>query len=135
MKSKFAKRVRKLFSEGLCNKYPMLRELGPEETKDIISPATGYRLYLWAYSEELYFYLMLCIAPDKMGDAFTVECAYTKHKMFPISTDLMFPLSIPRSDIMPSVPYDGNMRFRIGSILKTGKIICGGWCPLTVLKK
>jgi hypothetical protein len=119
MKSKLAKQVRKLFSEGIRKRIPQFRELSMTEIKGDIP--SGDRLYLWPHSEDLYFYLLLCIASQKMGDAFTIECAYTNKKRFPASVPIMYPISAFKSDPAISLPRDGNMRFRIGELFDDHK--------------
>jgi hypothetical protein len=116
MKSILAKETRKIFSSELSKCLPMFKALSPTDTKEKI--AAGDRLYLWDYSEDLHFYLLLCIAPDKMGDAFTIEGMFTKYQIFPILQELSYPYGVPKSDIHPSVPLNGSMRFRIGYLFE-----------------
>lgn len=119
MKSQLARQVRKLFSEGIRKRFPLFRELSINETKGIIP--SGDRLYLRSHSEDMEFYLLLCIASEKMGDAFTIECAYTNKKRFPASVPIMYPVSAHQSDPNISFPQDGDMRFRIGELFDDHK--------------
>lgn len=107
MKSKYVSKVKKFFSEEMSKKYLMFKEVDQEISVE-------NKLYLWSYSENLNFYIMLIFAPEKVGEAFTVECAFSKYKTFPNNTNLMCPLGVPTSEIVPSIPIRGTMYFRIG---------------------
>ena len=122
MRSKLAKAVRKEFAARLKRSLPQfklakLREiefLGKMEKE--IPP--GYRLYLWDFSKDLCVYLVLCIATPKMGDAFTVECAWTRNGRFPslLGLTIMHPCDFPKFGIVCDEPKDGDFLFRIGEL-------------------
>lgn len=112
MKSALANETRKVFSEEIAKCLPIFKALSTRETKEKI-PA-GDRLYLWDYSEDLHFYLLLCIASEKMGDAFTIEGMFAENQKLPVSQELSYPYGVPKSNISPSVSHNGSLRFRIG---------------------
>jgi len=120
MRSKLGNAVRKEFESRLSQRLPQFRPVKPErieifgKMEQEIPP--GWRLYLWHFREDLYFYLLLVIGPQKLGDAFTVECAWTRNARFPALADLMEPYDIPRCNIVHDEPKDGDFKFRIGTL-------------------
>jgi hypothetical protein len=121
MRRQLANAVRKEFDVCLRRNLSKFRPVKPREVEFLgrmekeIPP--GDRLYLWDFKKDLYFYLMLVIATPKMGDGFTVEGAWTQNGKFPSTLFPMAPRGIPKSDILPDKPENGDMRFRIGDLL------------------
>lgn len=120
MRKQLAKAVRKEFDICLRRKLPHFQPVKPKDVEFLgkmekeISP--GDRLYLWDFSEDLYFYLLLVIATPKMGDGFTIEGAWTRNRRFPSKLFPMHPRGVPKSDILPDRPENGDMRFRLGDL-------------------
>lgn len=93
-KSKF---LRKYFDESIDSHFPCFTRSKSDQI------AAGDRLYEWQASDWLYFYLYLNI--DSMRDSFTVECAYSRKRIWPaflITT--MFP---------DDKEVEGELRFRL----------------------
>jgi len=120
MRAKLANEVRRYFDELIKEKAQQFRKVKPGKVKLFgkmepeIPP--GYRLYLWRFERDLYFYLMLVIGSHNIGNAFTLECAYTRNERFPSLSGVMHPYDIPRCDIIRDEPIDGDFCFRIGNL-------------------
>jgi len=112
--------VRREFDACLREKLPQFHSVKPGQVeflgKKEIEISLGDRLYLWNFSKDLYFYLLLVIAASKMGDRFTVEGAWTQNARFPSKLFCMSPHGVLRSDIPPDSPQNGDMRFRLGGL-------------------
>jgi hypothetical protein len=120
MRRQLANAVRKEFDACLRQNLPHFHPVKPGKIEFLgrmkSEIPAGNRLYLWDYAGDLYFYLVLVVASQKMGDAFTVECAWTRNARFPSTLFCMFPRGVPKSDIPPDTPENGDMRFRMGDI-------------------
>ncbi len=125
MRRILANEVRKQFNACMKERLPQFKNVKPVEIelrgKMIKEIPLGYRLYLWEQSDELYFYLLLEIPSKKMGDAFTIECAWTRNRRYPALLGHLFPYDIPRSQIVHDEPQNGDFRFRMGMLWEPRK--------------
>lgn len=124
MRARLAKALRKTFDDLLKKELPFFKPVEPREIeiqgKKEKEIPPGWRLYLWDYSQDLYFYLLLNTGTQKTGDSFTVECAWTRNGRFPAMVGLMFPYDIPRARILADKPKNDDFRFRIGQLWQPG---------------
>lgn len=120
MRRDLAEAVRKDFNACLRARVPQFRMVRPRDIDFLgkkekeIPP--GDRLYLWDFTGDLHLYLLLVIATPQMGDAFTVECAWSRNARFPTLAGLMYPYDVPNSATTRDEPKGGDFRFRIGQL-------------------
>lgn len=127
MRSRLGKAIRKQFTVLLREKLPQFKSVKP---KQIDAPwgktrgiPQGDRLYLWEYSNDLYFYIELSISPK--FDAFDIGGAWTQNGRFPAFACSRCPYGIPQSGILPQGPENGDMRFRIADLIQIPQFY--GW--------
>lgn len=122
MRKKLAQAVRKEFDSCLKQRLPKFKSVKPDFIKMLGKTEKGIplggRLYLWDFKKDLNFYLMLVLASQKVGDAFTIEGAWTKHNRYPALVGLMNPLDIPELTILHDIPINGDFRFRMSDLYK-----------------
>lgn len=133
MKKILSDNLRKQFNEQLQKSISRFKPVKAKRIdvlgKKIMEIPFGNRLYLWDYKEDLYFYILLVISTQTMGDAFTIECAYSSKGRFPSTLPLMHPFDIPKSGIIKSIPLNGEFRFRLGDLFNPENDFWWWVCP------
>lgn len=139
MNKKLRRKLKVIFTNNLFIFFPQFKETPQriirQDDRNSEEYPPGSTLYVWTYAEDLYFYIMLYIPSTKPELCFTIEGAFTKHKRFPIFSELMFPYGVPRSGILPTYPQNGDMRFRIGALLKNSGDLWWRVIPKTPLEE
>jgi hypothetical protein len=119
MRNAIGRRVRLRFGELLADSHPQflplpLHSKGGFGANDSEVPA-GCRLFEWAFKDDLRFYIVLLIAPDKMNDSFTIECAWTTKGHFPASADLWMD-AVRCAGVPPVITHSGDFCCRLGNL-------------------